>query len=175
MPKTKTSRPVLNQQPSGRPVLNQQPSDTCKPTGKLPTKDGIQPNSQPTNIQPTNSGDQRTNYRNTDRSKTTFEPEVQYNIDPLELKERGNLEFKNGHYMQALDLYSEAIKAQKSKTKTDVSQSRDLAILYGNRSECFLKMSYLDKALEDAMESVSYDGHWFKVSRNAYYFIFYIY
>ena len=152
MPKTKTSKPVLNQQPS----------DICKPTAKLPTKDGIQLNSQPTNIQPTNSGDQRTNYRNTDRSKTTFEPEVQYNIDPVKLKERGNLEFKNGDYMQAMELYSEAIKAQKSKTKTDVSQSRDLAVLYGNRSECFLKMSYLDKAMEDAMESVSYDGHWFK-------------
>ena len=165
MPKTKTSRPVLNQQPS----------DTCKPTGKLPTKDGSQLNSQPTNIQPTNSGDQRTNYRNTDRSKTTSEPEVQYNIDPVKLKERGNLEFKSGHYMQAMDLYSDAIKAQKSKTKTDVSQSRVLAILYGNRSECFLKMSHLDKAMEDAMESVSYDGHWFKVSRNAYSFIFYIY
>jgi uncharacterized membrane protein YgcG len=62
----------------------------------------------------------------------------------VKLKERGNLEFKNGDYMQAMELYSEAIKAQKSKTKTDVSQSRDLAVLYGNRSECFLKMSYLE-------------------------------
>jgi hypothetical protein len=54
-----------------------------------------------------------------------------------------------------MELYSEAIKAQKSKTKTDVSQSRDLAVLYGNRSECFLKMSYLDKAMEDAMEQIN--------------------
>lgn len=156
-------------------MLNQQPSDTCKPTGKLPTKDGIQPNSQPTNIQPTHSGDQRTNYRNTDRSKATIETNAGNSIDPLELKERGNLEFKNGQYKKAMALYSEAIKAQKSKTTTNVSQSRDLAILYGNRSECFLKMSHLDNALEDAMESVSNDGHWFKVSGNVYSFIFYIY
>jgi hypothetical protein len=136
MPKTKTSKPVLNQQPS----------DICKPTAKLPTKDGIQLNSQPTNIQPTNSGDQRTNYRNTDRSKTTSEPEVQYNIDPVKLKERGNLEFKSGHYMQAMDLYSDAIKAQKSKTKTECPSYDTLSIASSialSRCDIFRKHSDL--------------------------------
>ncbi|XP_063448737.1 TPR and ankyrin repeat-containing protein 1-like isoform X2 [Mytilus trossulus] len=83
-------------------------------------------------------------------------------VDPQVLKERGNEEFRNGNYLAAAEIYTEAIGIQRTKMKEHVHHSRDLAILYANRSECFLKTFVLDKALEDAMESVSYDGHWFK-------------
>lgn len=84
-------------------------------------------------------------------------------VNPLALKDIGNIEFKSGNYKLAASLYTEAIQHMTAEILQVQKQNRDLAILYGNRSECYLKLHMLDEAMNDATESVSYDGHWFKV------------
>ncbi|VDI40413.1 Hypothetical predicted protein, partial [Mytilus galloprovincialis] len=141
--------------------LSQDNTAAKKPS--LPTKDGKQPNDQSNVPKPRNGGDQGTQTRPNDSQVFKDQPASQTRqVDPQVLKERGNEEFRNGNYLAAVEIYTKAIGIQKAKMKEHVHHSRDLAILYANRSECFLKTFVLDKAMNDAMESVSYDGHWFK-------------
>ncbi|XP_033726508.1 TPR and ankyrin repeat-containing protein 1-like [Pecten maximus] len=76
--------------------------------------------------------------------------------DPKQLRELGNKEYTNGNYTAAIELYSLAIKA------TPQTENCDLCKLYGNRAECHLRLGQFQKSLEDAMDGVSYDGHWYK-------------
>jgi len=46
---------------------------------------------------------------------------------------------------------------------TSPDESSNLARLYGNRVECWLRLKEYNQALDDALESVSHDGHWYKV------------
>ena len=128
-----------------------------KPKQKLPTNNGSQPKPEPLVGKPNISSD------HSDPSNKAEKESQTKQIDPKILKEQGNAEFKNGHYYPAASLYTEAIEAQRALNKQKIDQDRDLAILYGNRSECYMKLCQYDKALDDAIESVSNDGHWFKV------------
>ncbi|CAC5365908.1 unnamed protein product [Mytilus coruscus] len=129
----------------------------------LSTKDEKQPSAQSSVPKPGNVGDQGTQTKPNDSQVLKGRQATQTrHVDPQVLKERGNEEFRKGNYLMAAEIYTEAIGVQKAKMKEHVHHSRDLAILYGNRSECYLKTFVLDRALDDAMESVSYDGHWFK-------------
>ncbi|XP_052783611.1 TPR and ankyrin repeat-containing protein 1-like [Mya arenaria] len=83
----------------------------------------------------------------------------------LRLKDEGNIQFKKGQTQDAVHLYSEAINIFKncgSQTAHTNFSQRDIAVLYGNRSEAFLKLQEFDLAYADAMDSVSFDGHWHK-------------
>ncbi|KAK3609568.1 hypothetical protein CHS0354_019581 [Potamilus streckersoni] len=80
------------------------------------------------------------------------------------LKEEGNKRFQAGDQQGALEIYSRAIQifkdfgSQMPKGMT----LRDIAALYGNRAAVFLSQNRFPEALDDAMMSVSYDGHWYK-------------
>ncbi|XP_071113489.1 TPR and ankyrin repeat-containing protein 1-like isoform X1 [Haliotis cracherodii] len=99
--------------------------------------------------------------------KKTYAPILE---DAKTLKEKGNREFQSQKYQDAIAIYSKAIdvmmnKAQKSTSLADMfskEDDHDLAVLYGNRAECYLKKNMAQEALDDSMESVAHDGHWHK-------------
>ncbi|KAL4228785.1 hypothetical protein ACF0H5_011825 [Mactra antiquata] len=84
--------------------------------------------------------------------------------DVNKLKEAGNAKHKNRQYVEALQLYGQAIEAYEYHSTELRRQLSDheIAILYGNRAEAFLAMKQYDQAEKDAKRSVDYDGHWHK-------------
>merc|ERR1719263_1873943 len=59
-------------------------------------------------------------------------------------KDEGNAHFKGGEYLKAAASYTKAIKAEP-----------DNHVYYSNRSNAFLKLSKVGKALEDADKCIS--------------------
>ena len=83
--------------------------------------------------------------------------------DIMSLKEKGNDLFKSGDVMEAVQQYNKAIRLVEATRGNAGLSDRQLAVLYGNRAEAYLKMKLFDEALEDARECVGYDSHWYKV------------
>ena len=81
----------------------------------------------------------------------------------MALKDSGNELFKNGSIFEAIQKYTKAVNLVQASGGTGGLTERELAVLYGNRAEAFLKLNAYEEALTDAKESNSYDGHWFKV------------
>lgn len=89
------------------------------------------------------------------------------------MKERGNEEFKKGHYSEAFEFYSQAIVLLQKKVPPlndprvmmgFQEEKHELAVLYSNRAECHLKLGRVEEAFNDAKECVAWDGHWYRVS-----------
>ncbi|PIO28968.1 hypothetical protein AB205_0070370 [Aquarana catesbeiana] len=70
--------------------------------------------------------------------------------DPIQLKEDGNTFFKENDYGQAIDCYSKAITLAKDK--------KLLAVLYRNRSACYLKKENFVQAASDATKAIDVDA-----------------
>lgn len=66
--------------------------------------------------------------------------------DPNSCKERGNEEFKNGYWDEALVWYTKAIKLGE--------KHKDLPVFYKNRAAAYLKMDNFEKALDDCSKSL---------------------
>lgn len=66
--------------------------------------------------------------------------------DPNVCKERGNEEFKNGFWEEALTWYTKAIKAGE--------KHKDLPVFYKNRAATYLKLEKYSKALDDCTKSL---------------------
>ena len=81
----------------------------------------------------------------------------------MALKDSGNELYKNGNVFEAIQKYTKAINLVQASGGTAGLTERDLAVLYGNRAEAFLKLNAFEEALEDAKECNGFDGHWFKV------------
>ena len=81
----------------------------------------------------------------------------------MSLKEKGNDLFKSGDVMEAVQQYNKAIRLVEATRGNAGLSDRQLAVLYGNRAEAYLKMKLFDEALDDARECVGYDSHWYKV------------
>ena len=81
----------------------------------------------------------------------------------MNLKEKGNDLFKSGEVMEAVQLYNKAINLVEATGGNAGLTNHELAVLYGNRAEAYLKLKAFNEALEDARECVGYDGHWYKV------------
>ncbi|XP_045164107.2 TPR and ankyrin repeat-containing protein 1-like [Mercenaria mercenaria] len=95
-----------------------------------------------------------------------FKATKSHTVDDInKLKEEGNAQFKCGNVQEAIELYGKAINIFKSSKAQAVHAkvtNHEIAVLYGNRAEGFLKLKMYQQAFEDAMESVSFDGHWYK-------------
>ncbi|CAG5125043.1 unnamed protein product, partial [Candidula unifasciata] len=84
-----------------------------------------------------------------------------------DLKEMGNVAFKQADYKKALQVYSQAISHFESKLENPSNvlskeDGRSLAVLYGNRAECWYKQGNLLMFLDNAKRSVNADGSWYK-------------
>lgn len=66
--------------------------------------------------------------------------------DTAGLKEEGNNLFKTGDFQGALCCYTKALKLSESKS--------DNAVLYRNRSACYLKLEDYSKAETDASKGI---------------------
>lgn len=86
-----------------------------------------------------------------------------------ELKSAANEMFKNGAIPTALDMYTNLLKYIFEKCQGEVD-NHEIAVIYGNQAECLLKMGLYQEAFNAAIESVSYDGHWFKVISQVFVF-----
>ena len=87
---------------------------------------------------------------------TKSNPKIQY------LKSAANEMFKKGNIPVALDMYSNLLNFIFNECIEEVD-NHEIAVLYGNQVECLLRMGQYDDAYEAAVESVTYDAHWFKV------------
>uniref|UniRef100_A0A9R1SP83 Protein unc-45 homolog B n=2 Tax=Cyprinus carpio TaxID=7962 RepID=A0A9R1SP83_CYPCA len=70
--------------------------------------------------------------------------------DPVQLKEEGNKHFQAGEIDKAIECYTKAIKSCKDKTA--------LAVIYRNRSACFLKKENYNNAVSDASKAIDVDA-----------------
>lgn len=68
-----------------------------------------------------------------------------------ESKQSGNSLFKEENYIEALDLYTKAIRT------CPISYEKDRSIFYSNRSLCFFKMKELEKCVADCTKSIELD------------------
>ncbi|XP_071114199.1 TPR and ankyrin repeat-containing protein 1-like [Haliotis cracherodii] len=75
------------------------------------------------------------------------------------LKNQGNDAFGKRNYDKAIALYSQALNILESRTDTN---SHLLAILHGNRAECYFKKKLFKESLEDGSKCVSHDSSWFR-------------
>lgn len=69
-------------------------------------------------------------------------------MDPLVLKEKGNEEFKNSNYTQAIHYYTQAIVSITQQC------SNDSSILYSNRAQCHRKLNNWKQCYEDALVAI---------------------
>jgi tetratricopeptide (TPR) repeat protein len=79
-----------------------------------------------------------------------------------ELKSEANQLFRDGRIEDALDLYSYLLEFILGNCEDEVD-NHEIAVIYGNKAECLLKMGRFEEAFDAAIESVGFDGHWFKV------------
>ncbi|XP_016401961.1 protein unc-45 homolog B-like [Sinocyclocheilus rhinocerous] len=70
--------------------------------------------------------------------------------DPVQLKEEGNKHFQAGEIDKAIECYTKAIKFSKDK--------KALAVIYRNRSACFLKKENYNNAVSDATKAIDVDA-----------------
>ncbi|KAM9319418.1 protein unc-45 homolog B [Gastrophryne carolinensis] len=70
--------------------------------------------------------------------------------DPGVLKDEGNKYFKENNYDQAIDCYSKALKLEKDK--------KVQAVLYRNRSACYLKKENYVQSASDASKAIDVDA-----------------
>lgn len=77
----------------------------------------------------------------------------------VEMKEKGNIAFKNREYEEALIFYNRAI----SMVKGYDNLTREAAIVLTNRSIVHSTLHSVTEALDDAEEAVRCDPTWMKV------------
>ncbi|KAF6729611.1 unc-45-like protein B [Oryzias melastigma] len=70
--------------------------------------------------------------------------------DPTQLKDEGNKHFQAGEIDKAIECYTNAIKVCKDK--------KLLAVIYRNRSACFLKKESYSNAASDATKAIDVDA-----------------
>ncbi|XP_034450554.1 protein unc-45 homolog B isoform X1 [Hippoglossus hippoglossus] len=70
--------------------------------------------------------------------------------DPIQLKDEGNKHFQAGETDKAIDCYTAAIKLCKDK--------KVLAVIYRNRSACYLKKENYANAASDASKAIDVDA-----------------
>ncbi|XP_030637881.1 protein unc-45 homolog B [Chanos chanos] len=70
--------------------------------------------------------------------------------DPVQLKEEGNKYFQAGDIDKAIECYTKAIKVCKDK--------KVLAVIFRNRSACYLKKENYSNAASDASRAIDVDG-----------------
>uniref|UniRef100_A0AAR2L264 UNC-45/Cro1/She4 central domain-containing protein n=1 Tax=Pygocentrus nattereri TaxID=42514 RepID=A0AAR2L264_PYGNA len=71
-------------------------------------------------------------------------------VNPVQLKDEGNKHFQAGEIDQAIECYTKAIKACKDK--------KAQAVIYRNRSACFLKKENYSGAASDASRAIDVDA-----------------
>ena len=72
---------------------------------------------------------------------------------PEQLKEMGNEAFLNKEYLQAIDLYSQAIQLNDSNH-----------IYYSNRANAYMEVRQYEKCIEDCLKAIEIDGTFMKAS-----------
>ena len=77
----------------------------------------------------------------------------------LQMKENGNLAYKNKDYEEALVFYNRAINLARGFENLN----RDLAMVLTNRSAVYSMMHSTIEAMADAEEAVKCDQTWMKV------------
>lgn len=73
-------------------------------------------------------------------------------------KDRGNKRFQGKQYKQAIDEYTKAIELLMSE---DVG-SKNLAVYYGNRAQCYFLLEDYEQALSDCNTSITIDPKYVK-------------
>uniref|UniRef100_A0A8C1WKK7 Protein unc-45 homolog B n=1 Tax=Cyprinus carpio TaxID=7962 RepID=A0A8C1WKK7_CYPCA len=71
-------------------------------------------------------------------------------LSEIQLKEEGNKHFQAGEIDKAIECYTKAIKSCKDK--------KALAVIYRNRSACFLKKENYNNAVSDASKAIDVDA-----------------
>ncbi|KAG8442715.1 hypothetical protein GDO86_011494 [Hymenochirus boettgeri] len=80
------------------------------------------------------------------------------------LKALGNELYKNGHYVQALLKYEEAI-AVMSRIAHLGNFERELAVLFNNQANTFFKLKKWHEALLSSLESIKLNNEYVKVCK----------
>ncbi|KAH3743509.1 hypothetical protein Pelo_15104 [Pelomyxa schiedti] len=77
---------------------------------------------------------------------------------PAELwKEEGNKWFMAGEYLKAIQLYGMAIDYLKSVPEPSTHSKKLLAVILGNRAQCYIKVSRFAESVRDSKESIVLD------------------
>ncbi|KAG5681924.1 hypothetical protein PVAND_011327 [Polypedilum vanderplanki] len=75
----------------------------------------------------------------------------------VELKDKGNVEFRNGNFEISSEIYTQALR------KCPVSCSTERSILYGNRSLAKVKLGLKSSAIDDCTKSIEFNPKYVKV------------
>ncbi|CAF5029898.1 unnamed protein product, partial [Rotaria sp. Silwood1] len=66
-----------------------------------------------------------------------------------ELREQGNQAFKQGHFQEAIDRYTDAINILHDQQLNETIRN-DLTKCHSNRSQCYINLGQYEDAVEDA-------------------------
>ncbi|CAF2646097.1 unnamed protein product [Rotaria sp. Silwood2] len=72
-----------------------------------------------------------------------------------EFREQGNQAFKQGHFQEAIDRYTDAINILHDQQLNETIKN-DLTKCYSNRSQCYINLGQYDDAIEDATRALEY-------------------
>jgi len=83
-------------------------------------------------------------------------------LDEIEqLKSKGNNLFSELKFLEAIEFYTSAIELS-NKIDEEKKDNRKIAMLFSNRSNCFLNINKNEEALVDAENAINFDNNWFK-------------
>lgn len=74
-----------------------------------------------------------------------------------ELKKQGNECFKNGDYLESVELYTNALRS------CPVSCASERSVLYGNRAAAKQKLNFKPAAIDDCSKSIEFNPSYVKV------------
>ncbi|CAF0903987.1 unnamed protein product [Rotaria sp. Silwood1] len=72
-----------------------------------------------------------------------------------ELREQGNQAFKQGHFQEAIDRYTDAINILHDQQLNETIRN-DLTKCHSNRSQCYINLGQYEDAVEDATRALEY-------------------
>jgi tetratricopeptide (TPR) repeat protein len=65
-----------------------------------------------------------------------------------EFREQGNQAFKQGHFQEAIDRYTDALNSLNNLQLSETNKT-DLTKCYSNRAQCYINLGQYDDAVED--------------------------
>lgn len=133
-------------------------NDLIEETGKISCDENIDRNSDAENFEECETSDLIDDESQKDFEKDmTDEEREEARLQAIELKNKGNEEFRKQNYEQSAEIYTNALR------KCPVLCADERSILYGNRALSKVKLGLKPAAIDDCSKAIEFNPKYVKV------------